>query len=216
MAPQLLHGIWRYCKYCSTCAVEFVLTLVWHALVNLCIRFQTSPPLPKLISRPHFPTYCVPVDILLRVNIQKCDSGQAVSVNLRVTDHTYLLMRVFVSVSRHQILLSFTFHLSLHWSCVWVLSIRSNTAFQNLGVLAGILPSSSIACITWSKRTTLLQSMDLCHCQQSMSHVLWWGAYWSSAYHRAPGASEISCDMQKQNVPERRWSPPRSIVDRQV
>ena len=66
----------------------------------------------------------------------------------------YLLTRVFVLVSHHWILPpSFTFHLSLHWSCIWVPSIHSDTAFQNLGVLAGVLPSS-IACITWSKQTT--------------------------------------------------------------
>ena len=65
------------------------------------------------------------------------------------------MTRVFVSVLRHQILPpSFAFHLSLHWSCIWVLSIHSNMAFQNLGVLAGVLPSSSIACITWSKWMT--------------------------------------------------------------
>ena len=145
---------WRYHEWCSTCILEYVLTSVWHARVNLRISFQIGPPLPKLVGGPCFPTDSIPVDVALCVNVQKRDSGRAVSVNLRATDHTYLLTRIFVSVSRHQILPSFAFHLSLHWSRVRVPSIHSNTAFQNLGVLAGVLPSASIACITWFKRTT--------------------------------------------------------------
>ena len=115
---------------------------------------QPSHPLSDQPISSRFPTQSTPVDVLLRVNVQKLDSGRAVSINMRATDHTYLMMRVFVSVLCHRILLSFAFHLSLHWLHIQVPSIRSDMAFQNLGVLAGVLPSSSIACITWSKRMT--------------------------------------------------------------
>ena len=145
---------------------------MWHAHINFHIHFQHfqfGPLCLKLIGGPHFLTQPILVDILFHVNVKQHNSSQAVSVNLRVSQNTYLLKSIFKSLSCHQILPpSFTFfHLSLHWLCVWVWSICSNTAFQNLGVLADIL-------LAWLDPSNWppLQSINLCNHQQSVNQIL--------------------------------------------
>lgn len=160
----------------------------------------------------HFPRSCSAVHVLQRSSISSAHGmlfswsrfKRAILSGQNNSDYltkTYFLTSVLASVSRQRVLPPlFAIHLSRHWSRVRVPSKRSDTIFQNLGVLSGVLPSSSSTCMTWVRRAS--SSSDhgpvLSSAISPSSRITW--AYLCVVYHEVPSAYDTCCDRQRQNV----------------